>query len=635
MSASSDEKIIITDEFEGLILSMTDDVKRYKTARIPKDRIIDTFRCLDKLPFDNLDISFSDNEWDFAPIISYPTSRPVKFVFNENSIYSDILKMFVLDSIIKHKCKIVSLTSKYTTIRIFLEDAEKDGFQEVSSIPKYKYNNFLEENRAYLTNKNYKHYLFSFVKFYETNFAKLNDPSVIEYLKDHDLSKVRSIRENNKTPEIPSEYLSNFINVCKDIMYNENEPKNDRIIAASLILYSQTGMRTGEFFTIKTNAIDEVPSPSGEEPLRYLNFLTYKNAGTDNGTINAHSYINNLSYDAYKILDEICRPYREKIGSDYLYVTSLQKKPYGNDNAFFTAYRRFVLRHAKKLKSLNINGDNSLSDIQVKKLNKVHKNGTLEINLDLPCYDGITEDDYISYPQIRQFRVSVCTNLYRQGVPIHYIRKHMNHLSEEMSAYYIRPTQTLDQDYSETIYSAVFKDGSKMLGRNSDAFMQKVNEFIESADINIKNNVDEVIKLAANRFPLRNKVGGMCIRCGEIIPCASNNSTDEIYCAFGMCPNHCHMFFMADISYDEYCRHKEIIEYNKDNGFRKAAQKETNKIKYVVEQSLVPELDELKNEINRRGKETIIEEYPQLTEIINDFDRIYEEACLWIQEKQS
>lgn len=206
----------------------------------------------------------------------------------------------------------------------------------------------------------------------------------------------------------------------------------------------------------------------------------------------------------------------------------------------------------------------------------------------------------------------------------------MNHLSEDMAAYYIRPQKNLEKEYSETIYRAVFKDGSKMLGTNGDAFVRKINEFIEQNHMNIQDDMEGVIQAVAKKFPLRSKVGGMCIRCGEVIPCASNNSTDVIYCAFGMCPNHCHMFFMADISYEEYLQNRDTAQYNKDNGYKKAYQKELNKLKYIIEHSLMPELTMLEDELERHGEEDILEKYPQLTYIVNHLDSIKQEVQTWM-----
>ena len=73
----------------------------------------------------------------------------------------------------------------------------------------------------------------------------------------------------------------------------------------------------------------------------------------------------------------------------------------------------------------------------------------------------------------------------------------MNHLSEDMAAYYIRPQKNLEKEYSETIYRAVFKDGSKMLGTNGDAFVRKINEFIEQNHMNIQ---DDMVSITVADF---------------------------------------------------------------------------------------------------------------------------------------
>ena len=148
--------------------------------------------------------------------------------------------------------------------------------------------------------------------------------------------------------------------------------------------------------------------------------------------------------------------------------------------------------------------------------------------------------------------------------------------------------------------------------------------------MNIQDDMEGVIQAVAKKFPLRSKIGGMCIRCGEVMPCGSNDPTDVIYCSFGMCPNHCHMFFMADISYDVYLQNRDTAQYNKDNGYKKAYQKELNKLKYIIEHSLMPELTMLEDELKRHGEEDILEKYPQLTYIVNHLDFIKQEVQIWM-----
>lgn len=603
----------------------------------PKNRLLEEFRRIDQLPFNNVDIKFSSDIWDFSSISDLPGRKSkLKFDFSDLSTFRDIAKMYVLNDILKQATKISTLKSKSLIIKRILKFIETEGYVDIKYVPKHVYIKFYkeyEQKAGYNTISAYKGTNYLFLQFYERNFEELNDRSILKYLEERDTSKINLIKENNKTPEVPTDYLPVLIEGYKKIMRDETESIDDRITAAAVILYTQIGFRTGELFTVKTGAIEYSYSPTKEKPLRYMNFLSYKHGKTDTDATSAHTFITDLAFEAYENLEKWCEPYRKAIGSDALYVGRFQKNKYGDAQIFSTRFNLFTLNHWKDLKCINI-GDQyeGLNSKRVGDMFVKDSRGGWNLDWNSPKYEGLSKDDYFFYPTIRQFRVSVCTNLYRQHIPLYYIKKHMNHLSEDMATYYIRPRAKLQKEFSETVYKAVFVDGSKLLGQNADQFIEKVNKHIDSIAENnphIKENMDEIIKEASYRYPLRMKTGGVCIRCGEVIPCANNDISDEIYCAFGMCPNHCHMFFMADISYDEYLQHKNIIEYNETNGFVKAKQKEINKIKYVVKNSLLPELVELKNEVETKGKDNILAKYPQLEYMIAHYDEIYEEVSKW------
>lgn len=69
-------------------------------------------------------------------------------------------------------------------------------------------------------------------------------------------------------------------------------------------------------------------------------------------------------------------------------------------------------------------------------------------------------------------------------------------------------------------------------------------------------------------------------------------------------------------------------ELNEDS--KKAYQKELNKLKYIIEHSLMPELTMLEDELERHGEEDILEKYPQLTYIVNHLDSIKQEVQTWM-----
>lgn len=630
-----DTNALKIDFFDSIGIQLIPEVESFRSGLMPKNQILETFKRIDKLPFSNLDIRFSDDTWDFSATTDLPVSKTrLVFYFDSSSAYCDPLKMYVLDGILKKNVKIRALHNKVISVMRFLKQFESEGYKVYSRVPKTAFKRLfddMEDTCSYNTVCAYKGHLLMFSDFYERNFEELADKSIRKFLLDRNTAKLNDIKHANKTPEVPIDYFPVFLDAVKAIMRNDKEDPEDRITAATIVLYSQIGLRTAELFTVKTGSIHSVYSPDKDKPLYYMDFISFKHGKGESGGTIAHTYVNSLSREAYNLLEELCRKYRNNLGVDTLLVTKFQKNATTTNQQYSTRYRKFVMRHWKELQCLNIGDDyEGLSFFEVRTFFQPDKDGYYTYDKNADWAKDLQMDDRIYYPTIRQFRVSVCTSLYRQQIPLHYIRKHMNHLSEDMAAYYIRPQKNLEKEYSETIYRAVFKDGSKMLGPNGDAFVQKINEFIEQNHMNIQDDMEGVIQAVAKKFPLRSKVGGMCIRCGEVIPCASNNSTDVIYCAFGMCPNHCHMFFMADISYEEYLQNRDTAQYNKDNGYKKAYQKELNKLKYIIEHSLMPELTMLEDELDRHGEEDILEKYPQLTYIVNHLDSIKQEVQTWM-----
>lgn len=624
------------DNFDNIQWYKNEEVNNLLNYRIPRNRVLETFKRVDKLPFSNLNIRFSDNLWDFYSLCDLPISSHLyRFNFNSNSSFSEYLKFYVLNYIFKKTLKLRTLNRKFANINNFLNYVEAKGYKTIEIIPKKVYEDYFNQLEiSYLTSLQYKQDVLSFIDFFEFNFKKINDNSINTFLKEKNDAKRKAIKESNKTPEIPIEYLSKLVSYCKKLMLDENEDEQERCTAAIIILYSQIGFRTGELLTIKANSLKEELSPNFDEPLRYLTYKSYKHGKGESQGSEGVTVINDLSYLAYKVLQELCEPYRSKINSDCLIVGKYQTRKVMTASRMAIRLRNFYFMHNKHLPCINTQEDfPELVTTPLSTFLQKNNNGYCRYDLSKDSYMGINENDVLVYPSIHMFRVTVCTTLYRQEVPLYYIKKHMNHLSEDMTAYYIRPEKNIQKDYSKKMYNALIKDKSTLLGKYSDEFTKKIESYIQNLDVNLKKNVDEVIEMVANKYPLREKVGGMCIRCGEVVPCASSDSTDQIYCSFGMCPNHCHMFFMADISYNEYLNHKKIIEYNKSNGFVKATQKEINKIKYVIENSLKPELDELRKEIDRNGSDTIKSKYPQLSYVVDNFDDIYKEMSKWLMKK--
>lgn len=282
--------------------------------------------------------------------------------------------------------------------------------------------------------------------------------------------------------------------------------------------------------------------------------------------------------------------------------------------------QNFSLKYYTKLNCINVNS----------KFKDLHGNISLKSLIvnnkkTMKKYPNLKETDVLSYPVTHQFRVNVCTELYHKDVPLQYINQYMAHLSSDMQDYYVRPKKSYQENviYSKEVLKDIITGESKLLGKNTESLNLKIKEFIEKGKFNIAKDLDEIIDNLIKKIPIREKLGGICIKSSMLRDCSKDSKTDEFYCSYGICPNHFHLFYMADITFERYLSLKKTYSYNKDNGFFRQSEKEKYKLINLIKEMLLPELDELKIEINKKGKNQIISKYKKLTYIINNYDDIY------------
>ena len=110
------------DFFDSIGIKLIPEVESFRYGMMPKNQILKSFKRIDKLPFSNLDIRFSDDTWDFSATTDLPVSKTkLVFYFDSSSAYCEPLKMYVLDSILKKNVKIRVLHNKVISIMRFLK----------------------------------------------------------------------------------------------------------------------------------------------------------------------------------------------------------------------------------------------------------------------------------------------------------------------------------------------------------------------------------------------------------------------------------------------------------------------------------------------------------------------------------
>lgn len=252
-----------------------------------------------------------------------------------------------------------------------------------------------------------------------------------------------------------------------------------------------------------------------------------------------------------------------------------------------------------------------------------------EINsVDASYYENLPIGSIIRYPNPHQYRVTVCNELFKKGVHYDWIRIHMNHLSEDMTNWYLRKEDTDKKviQFTEEILEGLMRKDFRLIGQGAEEITSKIDEFITRGVYNIVEDRNKFFKALKKQLPIREKALGFCIKSSFSYECASN----EFICAFDKCVNHYTYYKVAHLTYQRFLDKKEAIRHNQQHGFSRQAENETNHLKELIRKRFIPELEEVRYEVNRQGLAKVTETNPQLIPIIENLDFIMEEAKQWI-----
>lgn len=158
---------------------------------------------------------------------------------------------------------------------------------------------------------------------------------------------------------------------------------------------------------------------------------------------------------------------------------------------------------------------------------------------------------------------------------------------------------------------------------------------------------DHLPRMNSTDSGIRQKSGGVCIKSSMLRDCSHDAPTNEFYCAYGVCPNIVHFYYMADISYERCKSLAVVIERNRERHaqllaeqgnslmkseravYPKQIQKNINMLYSITTNQLLPELEDLKRAIEEYGVEAVYIRHPEVQEIAENYESILEEALLW------
>lgn len=620
------DKTQIISEIEWLF---TDEYTPEVLNGISTNRIFESIRKLDKIPLKKTDIAFSDDTWDLTnSVLKRVPQRRSIYKFEEISAdFKDEAKFFTLLLLWQGNNKIQSIFKKLSEIKSFFRYLTTNNISSLNYVSLQTIKSFIEQNNHLSpgTIESYKSSISSLFEFHSQNFTPLEIDPIYKYLNDYDSNACLAQREANKWDTIPDDYFNRLISCLIRVMNDEDSPTDERGIAAEVMLMSQTGLRQGELTDCTVNSVHNIPIFNGTKTAYYLKYYTTKSVRGDLGKREVYTMINELALKAYTVLTSIYEERRRAIKTDLLFVPLKVKTLPVRENVIGRMLAAFLLKHGKEVGCINV--AEKYPELRTQSI------GTLIVRQETTqeVLSKYTATDILSIPRSHQFRVYLCNKLYEQGVPLLFIQQHMNHLSREMSAYYIRPKKDVkkEQEYAESVMKMIVTNSTTILGDTKDELIKQINDFIAESKLNVEKDLNTIVSKLVKKMPVRAKAGGICIKSGPIRDCRKNDISDEIFCSYGICPNNFHVYYMVDISYNKYLTVLETIKFNKAHNFPKAVEKETNKLKWLIEKYLMPEVEELKKEISVKGADKIKELHPQITFHVDNVDSIYEEIIEW------
>lgn len=238
-----------------------------------------------------------------------------------------------------------------------------------------------------------------------------------------------------------------------------------------------------------------------------------------------------------------------------------------------------------------------------------------------------------------------------QGVHIDYIVKHMNHLSEDMTAYYNKSTIFIDELKESIKLISDISNDKGLLETDTDkinkAFLdeankdelsekiKRVNEFLEKNSLNINKDIIKISKLLLKtNTTIEENDFGMCIR--SII-----NGICEKKKYFSSLEDNYYIGIQLDTyeflnnHYNRFKQKRNVVLHNKEvaeknSQYLNEYNRERKALNYYVKKTVCREIELLENDIEEFGMDNIISRYPSLREIIGNFEKVKGELKLWI-----
>ena len=538
----------------------------------------------DELEIEGVKFRFSDDTWDFTSIVQGSISkRSYKYNFCtiKDDYYKTLLKAHILYLLLAygtHRTFISNTLLNERRFLLYLLECNIVNFQDVDDNVIRSY--IEKDNNKLTTVVKYKTDIKRLYEFYCFLMHQELEVTIMDYLDERDVAKLKIEKQASKFTLLTSNIIIPLVELFWDEFNNENNSNDDRRKSALLYIDTQTGLRPGELLILPYNC------------------LTIKKI-----------YDKTLYYLTYRITKTV-------YGAGYDETTTV-----ANENV--ARCIEFLKSQVDENDDLGKNFTTESITNYMRKLIKVHDNR----------FDQAINRNDLQRINVYQFRVYFDTELRKRGFNDFQIAKMMGHKDEKMLGYYAREVDSIQEDieYSKNVVTTILNEDINILGPRGDLYTRNMKNRLESSNITIEKSFNDAVDSIISDLPIRQKAGGFCICANRSRSCIvdTDEEINEVLCTYGLCPNQCHVYFDLTYYYNEFKRSITLVEKNKQNGHINAAQKELHVMQRKLEDYVIPEIRELERTIKEKGKQFIIEQHPELNEILNNLNKIKEEVKKW------
>ena len=627
------------------------------------------------IPLSGVTVSFIDDEWDFTA--KYKAGKTVsnyRFDFNYLGTQTlnlpdymkTVLKLYVIYIITEFGIDCGTNQAKVTEVKkLMLHLIDNNKYMlEALKLDDLK-SLYAKTDILYKTMVARRRHIQTFLVFY--SFLTGHDiysKEIDEWCKDIDTKQINAHIAENKTVCPPTEFYQKYTEYHYNRVFDTSVRMFERGVSGLLYIGSQTGLRGAELTILTKDCIEvfrlddqnglkrlsynELENLSfGEEQnsdVKYVGILHYRT--TKNGGRRGNPYTNGETNASQKVIRVVLAlrvlfaKEREVHNTNALVPnedssfrrSNAEYRPHMTETKLMNYSKRSCIQNAASWDLID-SSEAELYEGHVMYASNDYK--TIQRNQQYTIADmeqgGVNIGQTVSYITLKQFRVYVASDLHARGVDDRTISYLLNHHSTEMWGYYVRESHPIqeDIDFSREIVSEVVRDHTKILGPKGEAYEKRIEEIILNHELNVQKDLDAVIDTVCGEMPIRAKVGGFCIKANPDRDCWYDGVTNEFMCAYGCCPNHCHMYFMAPVSLQKARSIAKAMEYNLACEYVNAAEKEAFKLKTCLDNELTIELQEMQRENAEHGTDWVIARHPETKSVIDNMNSIFEEITEW------